>query len=429
MNTTIRTICLFTGLAFLMTQSDCRAHDDHGHNHSGHNMSVEEIFSVECEHDMAQHACAECRYELGLVKLDPDLMHGSASGNELFRTDRIGRRDLQQSLSLNGEIALNATRLTHVSPRISGVVQAIHAQLSDVVNEGDVLFEIESPELGIALGTYRKNKALAELTRQHVEREKTLVEQKLSSRADLVEAMMRHEEYRIELESAHNILHTMGLSDELIAGMTETDMTGKGARLPVRAPQSGTVIEFHLEQGETLEAGKEIITIADLSSVWLWMSVYERDLERITEENRAGEIPLRIKTLAFKDRVFEGKIDLIGSLLDVNDRTVKVRATLDNADRFLRPGMFCTVDALFRTDEAVLAAPRTAVLSDEGHSFVFRIVRDGYALRTDIETGRTFGDWVEILEGLDEGQQIITAGAFVCKSDVLREKMGAGCAD
>jgi len=68
-------------------------------------------------------------------------------------------------------------------------------------------------------------------------------------------------------------------------------------------------------------------------------------------------------------------------------------------------------------------------MADEGKHFVFRMIRDGFALRTDVETGRVFADSVEIKGGLSEGEKIVTEGTFICKSDVLRAKMGAGCAD
>jgi len=84
---------------------------------------------------------------------------------------------------------------------------------------------------------------------------------------------------------------------------------------------------------------------------------------------------------------------------------------------------------VFETPEKVLAVPKIALLSDEGKHFVFRMVRDGFALRTDVEPGREFADSVEITCGLQEGAQIATEGSFVLKSDVLRAKMGAGCAD
>jgi cobalt-zinc-cadmium efflux system membrane fusion protein len=400
-----------------------------GHAHAAAPKSLDQLFTVQCECKVPQYTCDECRYELGLVKLDPSLVRTAENPKGLFTIEPVKKRAAQSLLALNGEIALNESAVTHVSPRVRGSIRSIRAELGKRVKKGDVLFEIESAELGLAVGAYRKNKALAALALKNAEREKSLAAQKLSPEADAVEAQMKYDEYRIELESAENALAVMGLDASAIAALTADGATGKGARLPVLAPQSGTVIQKHLDPGETVEAGKEVLTLADLSSVWVWLSLYEQDLARLLGEAKKGPPRVQVKTLAFPDRTFEGAIDLIGSALDENSRTIKVRAALKNPDALLRPGMFCAANAVFETPEKVVAVPTIALLSDEGKHFVFRQVRDGFVLRTDVEVGRVFADSVEITSGLPEGEKIVTEGAFVCKSDVLREKMGAGCAD
>jgi cobalt-zinc-cadmium efflux system membrane fusion protein len=412
-----------------LTAEDAGHGPDDGHGHAAAPKSADELFTVKCEHDILHYTCEECRYELGLVKIDPSLVRSGENAKGLFSFESVQKRVAQTLLPMNGEIALNASALVHVSPRVPGTIRTIQVDLGLQVKKGDVLFEIESPELGLAVGAYRKNKALAALSLKNLEREKALAEQKLSPQADAVEAQMKYDEYRIELESAANALHVMGLDDAAVAALTADGATGKGVRLPVLAPQSGTVIQKHLEPGETVETGKEVLTIADLSSVWAWMSVYERDLARLLSEAKKGPTRVQVWTLAFADMTFEGVIDLVGSMVDEGDRTVKARATLKNPDALLRPGMFCAVNAVFETQEKVVAVPKSALLTDEGKSFVFRQIREGFVLRTDVQVGRVFADSVEIKAGLAEGDKIVTEGAFVCKSDVLREKMGAGCAD
>jgi membrane fusion protein, heavy metal efflux system len=401
-----------------------------GHGHAAPKArTLDELFTVKCECNVLQYTCDECRYELGLVKMDPALIRTGEKAGGLFKIEPVVKHVVQTLLPLNGEIALNGAALTHVSPRIPGTIRTIQAALGKRVEKGDMLFEIESSQLGLAVGAYRKNKAFAALALKNLEREKALVAKKISPEADRIEAQMKYDEYRIELESAENALSIMGLDAAAIKTLTADGLAGKNARLPILAPQSGTVIQKHLDPGETIEAGKEVLTIADLSSVWVWMSVYEHDLARLLSESKKGASRVRITTLAFPDKTFEGEIDLIGSMVDEDDRTIKVRATLKNADALLRPGMFCAANVVFETPEKVIAVPKGALLSDEGKHFVFRLVREGFVLRTDVAIGRVFADSVEITSGLSEGEKIVTEGAFVCKSDVLRAKMGAGCAD
>jgi len=270
---------------------------------------------------------------------------------------------------------------------------------------------------------------LSALALKNLEREKALVEKKISPETDHIEAQMKYDEYRIELEAAANELAVMGLDAATVADITSDAQAGRLGTLPVRAPLAGTVIERHVTVGEAVEAGKELMVVADLSTVWVWMSLYERDLARFLGESKKGRLRVQITTLAFQDRVFEGAVDLIGSSVDEDDRTVKVRATLNNPDALLRPGMFCAANVVFETREHVIAVPKTALMTDEGKPFVFRLIRDGFVLRTDVEIGRVFADSVEIISGVSEGEKIVTEGTFICKSDVLRAKMGAGCAD
>jgi cobalt-zinc-cadmium efflux system membrane fusion protein len=431
----------FFSLSVTLFAADaCRDHDkkcdqdtankhDHDHAAAPKAYTMEELFTVQCEHKIPHYTCDECRYELGLVKLDSSVIRTPSNASGLVTIETVQKQQARTLLSLNGEIRLNASAVTHVSPRIPGIAGAVYAEPGKRVEKGEVLFEIESVELGRAVGAYRKNRALTALALKNLERENALVAQKLSPESDRAEAQMKYDEFRIELEASENALSVMGLDAEAIATLTSDAHVGKRGLVPVRAPQSGTIIEMHITPGEAVEIGKDLMTIADLSSVWVWMHLYEQDLVRLLDEAKKAAPRVRITTGAFPGRAFEGVIDLIGSVMEEDSRTVKVRAVLKNPDALLRPGMFCEADVVFETGEKVIAVPKDALLSDEGEHFVFRLIRDGFTLRTEVEVGRDFADSVEITRGLAEGEKIATRGAFVLKSDVLRAKMGAGCAD
>jgi len=280
------------------------------------------------------------------------------------------------------------------------------------------------PPFGRAVGDYRKNKALAALALKNLERENSLAAQRISPETDRVEAQMQYDTYRIEWAASENALAVMGADTETLAA--ETASTGA---LPVRAPRAGTVIGRQLVPGEPAETGKALLTIADLSSVWVWLDLHEQDVARVLDEARRGKPRVRISVGAFPGKTFDGTIDQIGATMDEASRTIRVRATLANPEGLLRPGMFCTAQMVSDLPETVLAVPAQAVLADEGQTFVFRRINDAFVLRTDVTVGRTFADSVEITSGLDADALIAVHGAFILKSDVLRAKMGAGCAD
>ena len=114
--------------------------------------------------------------------------------------------------------------------------------------------------------------------------------------------------------------------------------------------------------------------------------------------------------------------------LDPKTRTLKVRLVAENPQRKLKPGMFVTVSIDVGDDQTVLQVPQTAVLSDEGRYFVFLQLADDLWIRRNVDIGRIENSQVEVIDGLAEGDVVATKGAFMFKSEVLKEKMGAGCA-
>jgi cobalt-zinc-cadmium efflux system membrane fusion protein len=221
----------------------------------------------------------------------------------------------------------------------------------------------------------------------------------------------------------------VGLSEEDITALKKGIYSAGVGRLSVNAPIAGTIIEKHAVVGELVEPGKDVMVLADLSNMWVWADIYEHDLSKLLQAEKDGPIAVKVYVRAFPGRPFRGKIDYIGATMTERTRTVKVRATIENPGFVLRQGMFCEINIGIGNGEEVLAVPRAALLSDEGNDFIFTHWKEDYYARRSVKRGREFFDSVEILEGLKDGETIIAEGAFLLKSDVLREKMGAGCAD
>lgn len=415
---------------------DAEAVDAHaGHDHDEENdgsvaLSLEEIAAARCEHDTATYLCDECRYEVGVVKVLPDMLKERSEGaSGLLSTETVAVRRVTDGLDVTGEIRLNENQAAHVSPRIPGTIEKVYVDIGARVERGDLLFNISSVELGKTLAAYELNRSLAELARKNYEREKRLEEQNISSEQDLIEAQMAYEEHKAELAGALDALRVYGLSDQDLKALRAQSGNGDTGSLPVRASIDGVVIQKHAVTGELVEPGKDVLLVADLSSVWVWADIYEKDLPQLLAAEVAGPIPVRVNVRAFPDTTFAGSIDYIGATMDENTRTVKVRATVSNRDGLLRPGMFCEIHIGFESDQTALVVPKVALLSDEGDHFVFAHWKDDFYVRRLVTPGREFFDTVEVASGLKPGDRVVTTGAFILKSDVLREKMGAGCAD
>jgi cobalt-zinc-cadmium efflux system membrane fusion protein len=245
----------------------------------------------------------------------------------------------------------------------------------------------------------------------------------------MIDAQMTYEQHKTERDAAKQALHVLGLTDEVLSSIDRGERGVRAGSLPVRAPLEGTIIEKHAVVGELVEPGSDVMLLADLTTVWVWADIYEQDLSRLIQARNLGPIPVNVLVRAFPGKPFEGKIDYVGATMEERTRTVKVRATVENSERLLRPGMFCEIRMGISTREEVLAIPKVALLSDEGCDFVFRHWKEDYYVRRPVKKGREFPDRVEIIEGLEPGDRIVADGAFLLKSDILREKMGAGCAD
>ena len=394
--------------------------DDHtGHDHAGPTGNLDEAANEPCEHKVPIFQCAECRYEVGLVKIDGALWKNGPTG--LLTTATAAKRTMREAVALTGEIRLNENTAAHMSPRAAGVIESVAVDLGAVVKPGDELFAITSPELGRAVAEYQRAVALTRLAKTNADRERQLVAQKAGSGQDLVDAEMKHEEQRAALLAAEQGLSALGLDP--------ADTERNPGRLVTRAPSSGIVVEKHAVAGERAEPGRDVMLVADLASVWVWADVREKDLAALASAQTEKPVPVTIRVGAYPDRVFAGTIDYVGATMDERTRTVRVRATVVNPGRLLKPGMFCRVEAALGADTETLAVPRAAIMTDEGRAFVFVRWKDDYYARRFIGRGREAGGFVAVSEGLREGETLVADGAFLLKSDVLREKMGAGCAD
>ncbi len=340
------------------------------------------------------------------------------------------KRKFSTLITVTGEISLNENRTSHVSPRVAGIIKSSEGDIGTKVKEGDVLFTMDSVEVGDAVNGYINYKSILALELRNLERIKALYEKKIVSEKDLIEISIKYEETLAALRTARNKMEIYGLTARDIEGINPESDGNTISKLLIRAPLNGTVIEKHAVNGEYWDTDSEIdvMTVSDLENLWVLADVYEADLKTLLDAN-SEKAECEIEFLPFKGKVFRGTIENIGMTIDEVTRTVKVRIAIGNPDGILRPGMFCSVKIPSNPSDEMAAVPESAVLSDEGKSFVFVEIIENFYARKPVSTGRKYDGYVEILKGLAPGEQVVSVGSFLLKSDVLKEKMGAGCAD
>ncbi|MEI6126092.1 MAG: efflux RND transporter periplasmic adaptor subunit [Pseudomonadota bacterium] len=397
-----------------------------GEEKSDLDRSLEELWAATCEHKIPQYACDECRYEVGVVKLADKVVADEAKPG-IVRIATAAQQSFTRSLLLTGEVKTNESKTVRISTPFQGTVKKIQIDIGTNVSAGEVLFELDSNEVAEAKGEYVKRVASLNLAKKSAEREVNLYAKKVAAEVDVQEAQTKLHEAEIELINATTRLERLGLIKKevlLLSNETAHKITGV---LPVHTPINGTVLEKNISAGERIEAGKEVLTLSDLSTIWVWANIKEIDLSTV---HQAGEkIVCEIEIPGNEGRKYQGTLDAVSGKMDEQSRTVKARISVANTDGFLRPGMFVNIKLMLSGSSNAVAVPKVAVLADAGRTFVFVHKEGEYWIRRPVSLGETFNEYVAVKDGLSAGQQIITDGSFLLKSDVLRKKMGAGCAD
>lgn len=374
--------------------------------------TVDELFELECEHGMKMYECEECRYEAGVSRAPKELFDQG-----LMKLARAERRRLSTVRSLNGEIQWDERLVVHLSAPSEGVVRKVNVALGDRVRKGDPLVELDSGTAAEAQAERTDAEQALALARAGLERATALRNERISSEREFLETKREYEGARARAEAARAKAAQLG------AGR------GSSGRIVLLAPADGRVLFLHAVAGENVGPGEILATIGDNSRLWVTADVYESDLAAVASGQAQGTLGAEVSVRAFPDERFPATVEFVSPAMDETTRTVPLRLVLPNPDGKLLAGMFAQVRLTSESSETATALPEAAVMEDAGRHFVFIHRVGDFYVRRPVKVGRSWEGWVEVLSGVEPDQEVVTEGAFLLKSDVLRSKMGAGCAD
>jgi len=380
------------GVACLTTMSACGRHsvtDEHGGE------------------DSEAHAGER------LVHVEPDML------DELgIRIETAGSGSVGLTVELPGEVQVNGDRMAHVAPRVGGVVDEVFASLGDSVRRGQVLAVLESRELADAKAEFLATAERLKLADATFRREERLWNEKVSSEQDYLDARRGLAEARIERRAAEQKLHALGFS--------QGELDGFGDRHEVEftvyrltAPFDGTIIDRHITIGETVDSGSPVFTVADLNTVWIDLSVYQRDIGAV----RAGQTA---HVITEHGEEAELEIDFVQPLVGEDTRTATARIVAPNTDHMWHPGCFVTAAVTTSRLDARIVVPVGAVIRmEDGDDVVFVDTGSGFEPRL-VEMGRRSGDGIEIVSGLEPGERYVAEGGFSLKAELGKDAFGDG---
>lgn len=318
---------------------------------------------------------------------------------------QAGPAIIKPKLRLPGEVVFNEHNIVRVVPRVAGLVTAVHGHHGQHVAKGDVLAVIESPMLADLRSQYFVAMKRLALTRATYEREKQLWEEKISAKQEFLLAEELWNEAQIALELAATKLRALGVQPQ--SSHVKTDF----AHYEIRAPISGIIIAKAIALGEALKEDREIYTVADVSTVWTAVTVYPKDLNVI----RVGQ-KVTVKATA-SDVESEGIITYVSTLIGGQTRTATARVELDNQEGHWRPGMFVNAELVAEEIEVPVAVAVEAIQTFRDWSVVFGRY-DPYFEARPLELGRSDGEMVEVLHGLNPGERYAGGNSFALKAEL-----------
>jgi cobalt-zinc-cadmium efflux system membrane fusion protein len=337
-----------------------------------------------------------------------------------LKTVAAERRVLDAVIRATAVIRANENRLAHVSPRISGKAVDVQAVLGNRVEAGQALAYLDSLELGEKKSAFLQARANLEVARRNYDREARLFKQRISSEKDYLESKGEFERSDAAYRAAREALRLLGLTDTAIEEITWGGKDHPLSHFPILAPFSGTVIEQHITLGELIKPEEKPYTIADLSTLWILVDVYEKDLGRIAVGTAA-----ELHVDAYPDERFAGQIVYLSDVLDDATRTARARIEVDNHAGRLRPGMFATASVTLPSGRAapVVTIPATAVQRITGGPVAFVEESPGSYVVRHLTLGRETDRMVEVAAGVAEGERVVTDGSFTLKSEVLKDQL------
>lgn len=311
---------------------------------------------------------------------DSDAVHVKASVEQSLgvRTSKAERRSLWRKVEATGYVGFDESLVSQINLRTEGWIERLLVKNEgERVKKGQLLFEFYSPQL-------------------------------VNAQKEYVQAKRRNDSRM--LSAAEEKLLALGMEPADIQQLAKTSKVSNTVQ--VLAPQDGTVTSLNVKEGIFVKPATEIMSLADLSSVWLQAEVFESQADWVTE-TQSAEARLNY----MPGEVFSGRVDYVYPVLDPKTRTLQVRLRFDNPGERLKPNMYARVTIFGKSHPGALSIPREALIRGQDVDRVVVALGDGSYTVYEVMSGIESGDWIEIIAGLEVGDEVVTSAQFLIDSE------------
>lgn len=318
-------------------------------------------------------------------------------------------RTLASHLQAMGRVLADPYRQAIVTYPFPARIAEIQARLGDWVDPGEKLLVLQSEEVGEATSAFYRAAADHELAMANHEREAQLYENGVGARKNFTSAEMELRVAQANLDAAEKKLHVLGFTEEGVEALSDSHQVNP--TITLHAPIRGKVVTNNAVLGGMVDEAMGILTILDPTRLWVEAAVYEKDIARIRTGQKA-----RVTVPAYPEETFQGTITFISDLLDPETRAITVRTEVPNPALLLKPGMFADLVIEVSQNGKALSVPSEAVLDDKGRPMVFVQTGPGRFEPRLVTLGARQNGFLEVVEGLEEGDVVVTRGNFQLKS-------------
>lgn len=346
---------------------------------------------------------------------------------------RAELRQFESLLHVTGTVSADQTRVARIRPLARGVVDRVFVQLGDRVNKGDPLLSYDNIDLGLAVGEFlaahadlRSTRTTLEVSETILARSREMLEFEAVARTehDVLEAEFRSAKAEVDRALAlvakfEEQLHRFGLSEaelDRLSGGADPDYHRTVSRATLQTPSSGVVSAYDVGPGEVIDPSSALLTVTDMSVVWVLADVSEKDLSAVRVDK-----PVSIQVSSYPGEPFEGRITHAGDIVAPESRTTQVRCVVRNPRARLKIGMFATIDIPTGSVYEAVAVPSEAIRQVGGGPVVFVQRSDDEFEIRPVETGAESDGWLEVASGIGPGDAVIADGTAIARNAELGE--------